>query len=256
MYLAQLSAELARLLGARFIPHEGKGGIVGIMLGNVIHYHNTGKQEFRDRELTKLSLLAGDLHQIESFSLELLQQFQRQYAEDTRAKYFGTRMEIATAALLIRRNVRFTKRESPDFRIPFGGQEISIECGSTHFAGGATEPDIKIAQAIESKVLLPYFDNRTVLFLDITNVLSNTLVTQRYLEQTRLEQIARNEMRDRQVGSTILFYYVLDKTLDRFEMATFRIDNQTIHPLLDAFLGQHLGGDERSMGHYDIPSEG
>jgi hypothetical protein len=98
LYFAQLSAALSRLLRVRLIPHKAEGGIVGIMLANVLRYNNAGQAEFRDRELTKLSLLVSDLQQIEVFSPDLLRQFQAQYAEDTRAKYFGTRMEIATAA--------------------------------------------------------------------------------------------------------------------------------------------------------------
>jgi hypothetical protein len=248
--------ELARLLGVRFIPHEAEGGLVGIMLGKVIQYNNAKQYEFRDRELTKLSLLAGDLQQIEGYSSDLLEAFQEQYAEDTRARYFGVRMEIAAAALLIRRGVAFTKGESPDFRIPVGDQEVSIECGSTHFARGSTPADVKIAQAVEEKVLLPYFDQRTALFLDITNVLSRTLRTREYLEQARIEEIVKTEMQGRPVGSIMLFHYFFDKATDRFEMGSFRFDNETVDPALRAFLDRHLSAEERSISDYDIPSEG
>lgn len=257
MYFSAVNVELSRLLQVRFIPGQQEGGLVGIMLGQVLVYHNSGQHEFRDRELTKLSLLAADLRRIEAFSPELLRQFQAKYAEDTRAQYFGVRMEIATATILIREQLPFEKNESPDFQVPVEGGRIFIECGSTHLAGGTTSVSEKIAGAIRSKVTLPYFNASTALFLDVTNILNKSLKSREYLEQEHLERIARDEMRDRRVGATVLYFYVLNKATNFFGLAPLRVDNPTADPLLVGFLDRYLsteGGG--SISDYDIPSEG
>jgi hypothetical protein len=71
-YFGALNVELSRLLDLRFIPGEREGGLVGIMLGRVLVHHNSGQPEFRDRELTKLSLLREDLRRIEAFCVRSL----------------------------------------------------------------------------------------------------------------------------------------------------------------------------------------
>jgi hypothetical protein len=75
LYYSQLALDLARLLGVRFIPGRGLDGVVGKMLAKVINYHNQGHHEFRDREITKLTLLASELKDIENFSPELIAKF-------------------------------------------------------------------------------------------------------------------------------------------------------------------------------------
>jgi hypothetical protein len=179
LYYSHLALELARLLGVRFIPGRGLDGVVGKMLAEVVNYHNTGNHEFRDRELTTLALLVSDLKHIENFSRELRSHFRKMY-QNNRADYYGFRMEVAAASLFIRRKMEFVKNESPDFIITMPGDEkVFVECGSAHLSK-RREGDIgyKLASAVSSKASMPYCNLRTVLFLDITNIIHHSLISE------------------------------------------------------------------------------
>ena len=258
LHHCELSLELSRLLGVRFFPGRGLQGPVGKMLARIILHHNQGNHEYRDREITKLSLLKDELKQIEEFDPELLRKFRNQYRRGNRPEYFGTRMEIAAASCFVRKNISFIKQESPDFVIcrP-NGKKVFVECGSTHLSiHKAGNIGYKISSSIRAKVILPYFSTATVLFLDITNVLHNSLISRAYLEQQAIESVAKQQMDEKPIGGTCLFFYVMNKESDSFDLQFIRVDNNTADPELTKFLNELLPVGDQDVSDYDIPSEG
>ena len=257
LYYSRVALELARLLGVRFIPGRGLDGVVGKMLATVINYHNRGNHEFRDREITKLTLLASELKDIENFSPELLAKFRNMYRHN-RADYYGFRMEVAAASLFIRRKINFVKNESPDFSITTpNNEDVFVECGSTHLSKRKDgNIGYKIAATVSSKIATPYMNTKTVLFLDITNIIHHSLISEVYLEQEQIESIVRKQMSSRQIGGTCLFFYMLDKEKDYFGYHSIRVDNDDADPLLLEFLNAQFPVEGQELSDYDVPSEG
>lgn len=257
LYYSQLAMELARLLGVRFIPGRGLDGVVGKMLAKVINYHNQGNPEFRDREITKLTLLVSELTDIENFSPELLAKFRNMYRRN-RADYYGFRMEVAAASLFIRRKLDFMKHESPDFIITMSNNEdVFVECGSTQLSKRKNgDIGYKIASAVNSKIAMPYMNTKTVLFLDITNIIHHTLISEVYLEQEQIESIVKEQMGTRQIGGTCLFFYMLNKEKNYFGYHSIRIDNENADPLLIELLNEQFPVEGQEIANYDVPSEG
>jgi hypothetical protein len=257
LYYSTLALELARLLGVRFIPGRGLEGVVGKMLARVINYHNQGNSEFRDREITKLTLLVSELKDIEDFSPELLAKFRNMYRKN-RADYYGFRIEVAAASLFIRRQINFVKNESPDFTITMpNNEDVLAECGSTHLSKRKDGSiGYKIASTLRSKIAKPYVTTKTVLFLDITNIIHHTLISKVYLEQEQIQSIVKGQMSTRQIGGTCLFFLMLDKEKDYFGYHSIRIDNDNADPLLMDFLNAQFPVEGQEISNYDVPSEG
>jgi len=227
------------------------------MLAGVINYHNQENYELRDRELTKLTLLVSELNDIEHFSHELLVQFRNMYKKN-RVDYYGFRMEVAAASLFIRRTITFKKNESPDFIVTVPNNEnIFVECGSAHLSKHK-DRDIgyKIASMVSGKVAMPYVNTRTVLFLDITNIIHHTLISEIYLEQEQIESIVKKEMNAKPVGGTCLFFYMLDKEKDYLGYHSIRINNDNVDHVLQKFLDEQFRLDGQEISNYDVPSMG
>lgn len=255
-YYTQLGLELGRLLGVRFIPGRGLDGVVGKMLVSVIKHHNQGRHEFRDRQLTILSLLASELKDIENFSPSLLSLFRKMYKKN-RVDYYGFRMEVAAASLFIRRQIDFVKHERPDFIIKMPDGDLFVECGSVHLSKHKDgNIGYKIASAVNKKVAMSYMNKRTILFLDITNVIHHTLISRVYLEQGHIESIVNEQMNRRQIGGTCLFFYMLDKEKDYLGYHGIRINNEDVDPLLGEFLNRHIPLGGQDISNYDVPSRG
>lgn len=257
LYYSQLALELSRLLGVRFIPGRGLEGVIGKMLAKVIAYHNQGEHEFRDREITKLTLLASELKDLENFSPELLAKYRNMYRKN-RADYYGFRMEVAAASLFIRNKINFVKNESPDFIITMPNNEnVFVECGSAHLSKRKdSNIGYKIASALSGKLAMPYVNTKTVIFLDITNIIHHTLTSEVYLQQEDIESIVKEQMSCRQIGGTCLFFYMLDKEKDYFGYHSITINNDNADPLLQSFLNTYFPAGEQEISDYDIPSEG
>ena len=256
-YYSQLALTLARLLGVRFVPGKGLEGVVGKVLAQVMIYHNSQNFEFRNRELTRLSLLASELTDIEAHSSALLAKFRNVYRYN-RADYYGFRIEVATASFFIRRNIDFDKTESPDYVVNrSNGEQMFVECGSAHLNKAQNRSvGYKISSAVAGKVKLPYLNLRTALFVDVTNVIHHTLASQNYLQQSEIEALVRTEMRGQPIGATVLFFYMLDKDKDYFSHNSIRVDNEGIDPLLLGFLDEQFPEPVDEVSNYTIPNAG
>jgi hypothetical protein len=227
------------------------------MVGQVLLYHNKGDYEARDHQLTRLALLRSELQEIEKHDPELLAIFRNMYRYN-RADYYGFRLEVATASLLIRRKIPFEKTERPDFVLKTkSGDSLFIECGSVHLTKGKNRPvDYKLASAINGKLKMPYMNRQTLLFVDVTNIIHHSLKSEHYLGPTDLERVVRNSISGQMVGAVILVFYILDKDRKHFWYNSQRIDNEEMHPSLLQFLDEQFLGSGDPISNYTVPAMG
>jgi len=240
--------ELNRLLSMRFVwnGHDYKSAGLKTPIGESVVligvYHNKSDYDNRDVEIAKLRMLVQDLQRIEKYSHDLLLQFKKQIYREVRnnwERYFGWRMEIHVAASLIKRNVKFIKKESPDFTIV--DKNVFIECGSRHVTPHSSlNIQNKLHSVIAKKSMKTYCNLATALFLDTTNIYFNykndAVLSGEDAMKTSVKHILENT--GSQFGSVLLFSYFM--TVDRvFHSGYLRIDNNTIDEALSAFLDTH-----------------
>lgn len=240
--LISVSTELARLLNTRFIPHQNVGGLLSRITGQILIKLNQKDFESVARELTKLSLLCDELKDIEKYNVGLLKKFQTVYKKK-RMEYFGFRLEVATASMLIRNKMNFEKSERPDYIInTSSNKKIKIECCTSHLSK-LQDKDIsyKIQSAINKKLKHNYLDNESVLFLDITNLIHHSIVTNNCLYQESIESTVKEAMKNSDLGSVCIFFYMLDKDKDFYgHHHSTRVDNDNISSSLLDFLNKYF----------------
>lgn len=259
MTFGTLVVELHGLLGMRFIKgNVSDNSQIGQSLQRIIDFNNFGNYFQRDNELIKMTLLVKHLKEIEGYDLDLLKVFKKQlYKCDTHNKYFGVRFEINIAASLIRKNVIFTKDESPDFVVHSGDRQIFIECGSAHLSKPKPGDVIyKICSVINKKSRKPYCNPATALFIDITNIFYNSLINEILPEKDEIKEHIRENLCSIPFGAVILFTYIYNKELNRFESVYIRVDNECIDKILLNFLNEFYPFDEHKIYRYAVPSNG
>ncbi len=254
-----LVIELNKLLGMRFINgNVSSKSLIGQSLKRIIEYHNQGEYLRRDYEFSKMTMLVKHLKEIAKYDINLLNAFKKQiHRSGTRDKYFGVRFKINIAASLIRKNIKFTKSEFPDFTIHKENKNIFIECGSAHLSKPKLgDIKYKIRSVINKKSSKPYCDPITSLFIDITNIYYNSLINEILLERDEIREYVKNVLEHTQVGNVTLFIYILNKDLNRFESVYTRIDNKNIDETLLNFLNECYPLGEHTVYKFAIPSEG
>ena len=236
---SSIVACLSELLGTRFIMKESLNSPVGRALANIIAYHNSGRYEERDYELARLDMLVKHLKEIKEHDESLLNYFRRKINRND-VSYYGFRFEVAIASSLIRKKVSFIKRESPDFEILYAGKKIYIETVSVHITSSKLRNlKIKIKNAISRKSRKPYCKPDTALFVDATNIFYHSLVRNQLLLIEELKEYVSGILEDVGFGSIVIFVYVLNKELRRYELNYIRIDNEIIDPTLRIFLDNY-----------------
>lgn len=252
--------ELSRLLGVGFAPwHQSQTSVLGIRIRRLLALQGQGNWCGRDWEFARLRLLIKQLREIEKARPEILKVFRRQIR---RAKendsFFGIRFEINIAASLIRKRIPFTKGESPDFTLLGPPEETYIECGSAHVRG--TQHLLlmeKLKRVLTQKCAKPYSNRQTALFLDVTNVVAET----RSVEQipagrdwlrntvTELSKVAT-------FGSVLLFCYMPNPQLRRYESNYVRADREDASPALSALLDSTFPKGQHETATPLMPAEG
>jgi len=190
-----LVIELNKLLGIRFINgNVSSKSPIGQSLRRIIEYHNRGEYLQRDYELSKIAILVKHLKEIAEYDINLLKAFKKQiHRSSTYDEYFGVRFEINIAASLIRKNIKFTKAESPDFIIHKKSKNIFIECGSAHLSKPKLgDIKYKIRSVINKKSSKPYCTLATALFIDITNIYYNSLLNEILIERDEIREYVKN----------------------------------------------------------------
>ncbi|MEM3713303.1 MAG: hypothetical protein QXR97_07195 [Thermoproteota archaeon] len=247
--------KLSTLLNRRFISKEDFDSPIGRALKTVLFYHNSGRYEERDYELARLHMLVKHLEEINIYDKGLLKLFQDKINRDD-ANYYGFRFEVAVASSLIRRKTYFQKSERPDFKILYNGNEIFIECTSVHLHSSSL-PNLrrKIMLAVKEKSRKGYDKPNAALFLDVTNIYYRILLTRQPLYRDDVVRYAQEALGISGFGAAVLFVYVLNKDLNRFELNYLRVDNQAIDPVLKNFLNQHYNYGTHEIHEYALPEK-
>ncbi len=219
------------MLGIRFTPGSiAARSPIGQSLNRVLKYHNQKNISLRDYELGKTALLVKELKIIEQHDSELLATFKKQlHTNLSFDKYFGFRMEIHTAAVLILKKVEFTKTESPDFTIHTEDRDVFIECGSAHLSKPKTQDvKYKIGSVISQKSKKPYCGPATALFIDYTNIYHNILKNDSQFKTDEINEYLKNALKTTKFGNITLTSYVAIEDTKRFAGMYIRVDNQNI----------------------------
>lgn len=249
---------LGELLGFKFIEgNHYSQTYLGQWTRRVLLHHNAGHYKERDLDLTTLVMLRKHLEEIQAHDPNLFAGFKRELRKCMEAdNYFGLRMEINTAASLIRKGANFLKRESPDFAVTLPNGKAFVECGSAHF----TKPKgynvaAKLAANILGKCQKPYANPATARFMDTTNIFSaDPRAYEDHLEH--LKDHVRSCLPSDKYGSVLLFTYLQNADTNRFESAYVRADGDAIDPVLSSFLDAFYPTGFHSVDRYVFPTHG
>ena len=254
MSFSAIVLELNRLLGTRFVPgHPSATSPLGASLSGVLAHHNSGNYNHRDYELQKLQFLVQNLQQLEKSQPDL----KRHYSKTLRRtgssdSFFGARFEVNIASSLLKKGIGITKRERPDFLIQ--NSNIAIECTSVRLrtAQAKKDFDYKINATLSKKAAKGYASRSTALFVDYTNVAHNS----RPFDPEKFRHAAIRAGNASPFGAIVLFNYLMNKDLNRFESTYVRINHSEIGGDLLAFLNAHYSSGAHRVHDFSLPYEG
>lgn len=170
-------------------------------------------------EAIKLQFLLKHIREIKQATPEIFSDFRSQLLVcSSPDNYYGLRMEIYTAASLIRHGVFFSKRESPDFQIEYKSHNIHIECTSAHVNDyDGRDLFYKISSAIKKKSNKPYANKSTALFVDATNILHGHYLSRRSFDAINLRTEVNSRIKSCAFSWVVVFFYFYNNDFSRFE---------------------------------------
>ncbi|MBP1985967.1 hypothetical protein [Halolamina salifodinae] len=249
MRFGQVNATLTDLLEMKFIPDESQDEMEQFLhniSGNILQAHNNGNYEVRDYELLRLQMFAKHLQEVGETRPDLLEEFASEMHDIGYNEYFGTRFEIDTCASLVRNEVDFEHPDPPDFIIERVSGEIAIECTTSHYSGSSQTLEDKYKSTIDSKSGKSYYESSTALFVDITNLYYHGVDRQEPLSREKIIEWTREriELFDLDIGSVLLFSYIVDRDDGGMHHAYNRFDtDNAADPLID-FLDEFYPSDD------------
>lgn len=187
-------------------------------------------------ELSRLGLFLKELEVIKDHNAHVYSKLTKPLRNQSGAQYYGARMELEVAYKLIYDGVSFRSREAPDFSIAWVDEEIYIECTSTHMD---KMPDCdltyKMANAVSGKGNKPYANARTVIALDVTNLMHHH---QQPGEATfnGWEKAVLPALEATALGGVLIYFFMYEPASARIGAAYRRFDHPTIDPLLRSYL--------------------
>jgi hypothetical protein len=238
--LTENITDLKRLLGNQLIdgPSFAQHPIRQ-SINRVFTFHDSGDYASRDYENSSISLIVKNLKEIENHDKKLLTVFRQALRSCNNDTYFGIRFEISVAASLLRSKVTFIKTERPDFALLESWDGICIECGSAHLSKSKiriADLKYKIGSVIREKSQYDYCNASNALFIDFTNInyhgtLQETLPSVDELKHYVSDQLERSDF-----GSVVLWTYIINLDIRRYQWKYTRVDNKMPNPLLKRFL--------------------
>jgi hypothetical protein len=250
---------LAHYLGLRFTPdHPDLGSPVGRSVRAVTEHHFAGRVAERDLELFRLAFLAQDLHRIATNRPDIHKTFRKRVKRArTDDNFYGLRFEIKIASTLIKHGLPFTMPEKPDFMITDDGMNAGIECGSARIIAAKTgDLSYKIQQELQDKTQKPYASRKTALAIDITNLAFNGLGRSSISGFQDLKPAIARHLSHSGFGSVLLYIYMTNPTLDRYESNHIRVDAQGADPRLIKLLDVIAPISRHRVDKFTIAEEG
>jgi len=161
-----------------FFGKDGFNGPVGRMIEDVLDYHDQNQCFVRDWEAFRIGIFAMQLEAIKKKDENLFRHFRRKLRRISEKEYFGFRLEVQTVSIFYQMNIKFRKRESPDFSVEYEGAEVFVECCSINLdEPRGKDVSYKVLSALTDKGKKPYANNKTALFLDYTNIFFSSVVS-------------------------------------------------------------------------------
>lgn len=255
----RVQRRLAELLDTKFIPGQ-KDQITGYIFDlqrDILNLHREEKYRKRNYHLFRLKFLAKHLEEVKMEKEDLFVELREELKRQDHDNYFGTRFEIDIAASLIRKGIAFEHPDPPDFEIR--NSEVNIECQSGHFSGANRTIREKIEQSVSAKSGKFYYNSKSALFIDITNIFFNSARRERDPSNQDFKEWVKNHMKvfDLDIGSVILFAYVADtsKSNPNLTHSYLRIDNEDIDDDLADFLDANWSESDLQFSGTFYPSE-
>jgi hypothetical protein len=248
--------ELNRLLGVQL---SEPGTTLGKIAESIMSYHSSFDYDSRDLKLCSLLLLVRHLDEIQKHDIKLLEALRRTFViANRKGDYYGWRMEINTAASLIRKGVSFTKQESPDFVLT--ENQASIECGSSHIPteSKSNRPLTKLKRTVRQKSAKPYCNSATALFLDVTNLYANAILSDPSVFdkfELRRQLTVESMNYGNKYGSILLFSYSMNARRE-YRSNYMRVDLDATDQALAGFLDEHYPIGAFWSGPVTIPGRG
>jgi hypothetical protein len=251
--------ELKTLLGERFIKDNtfNKHPIRQAIDSVLIHHAN---KDFASRDYINgiITMLVKNLQEVKNGDEKTFKTFSKSIVNSNDDTYFGIRMEISTAASLIRYNIEFEKTESPDFTLGGEWTGLFIECGSVHLSqvkDSSKDLKYKISSVLKEKGRKVYDNDSTALFVDFTNINFQNMVKHFTQEESNLKNYVYHILKGLKFGSVILFFYMVNMDSNKYQWKYHRIDNTYPHELLVKFLNSTYPLGRDVTHKYGFPSK-
>ncbi|AIF83279.1 hypothetical protein NTE_01207 [Candidatus Nitrososphaera evergladensis SR1] len=252
--------ELTRLLGknlSRDLPDTP----IQQSINTIFQLHNAHRYQERNYHIAILQFLVRNLLDIEKHDQKLLKKYRRIIRDSLDVnKYYGARFEVATASTLIRNKCNFervieTTTPTPDFVI-HEVSDVFLECGSTHLSNPRPKDfEYKIISEAKEKGRKTYCNHKTVLLLDISNILHHAIRFNMPIH-ARLEAITEKAVGSTKFGSLLLFDYIIDSKTHQYSHSYLRKDNSDIDSNLQLLLDRIFPSGHVRIESFYQPSFG
>lgn len=245
--------EINRMLGTKYVPgHACMDTPIGRDLVQMLEHHNAGRYDLRDFELLRLAMLVKSLKEIEASRPELLTHYKRELRRSSSSEgYYGIRFEVNIAASLTRHGVTFRKTEAPDFSL---NDSVGIECTSVRLAVAKPGSDLlyKVESCVAKKAGGNYVSSSVALLVDVTNLFFHLMQPDgAALRSTMADSICSSGF-----GSIMLFAFMVNPALQRFESGYIREDSETVSDRLRCSLDLAFPSGEHTVENPIWPREG
>lgn len=229
---------------------DGFKGPVGRMIGDVLDYHDQNQRFVRDWEAFHIGIFAMQLEAIKKKDEDLFRHFRRQLRRISEKGYFGFRLEVQTVSIFYQMNIKFRKRESPDFSVKYEGAEVFVECCSINLdEPRGKDVSYKVLSALTDKGRKPYANNKTALFLDYTNIFFNSIVSGVRLDLEALSADIKEKIDTFNFGAIILEANLIHMEKKGFSIGVELIYSDRIDLYLLELLKHMFPGNRVEVSH-------
>lgn len=219
--------------------------------------HRKGLYRERRVVFAKLERLIENLTVIRSHDKKSYNRWKERYKSGSNINNYGDRFEAAIWSELINQKYQFEKSESPDFKITFNNENVFIECTSRRRPELNGDMGKYIFTAINGKDKKPYMNNKTALFVDVTNLFYRAIKGEGLPTPARMKEVAEIGLNTTiNIGSIFIFSFLWNEELHEYELPYIRRDRNDIDKALKDFLDQFQPFGVYKVPHFIVPIEG
>ncbi len=260
LQFGSLVIEINRLLRTRLTPGNPNDETpIGHVLKLILDCNNQGRFFDRDIQLARLSIFVKNLQEIEVKKPYLITHFRKEIRRTGNTdSFYGVRFEVNVAASLIRKNIDFEKRESPDFSFEFNSESLFIECSSVRIRTekNASDYNYKLASCIKKKVSKNYHNNKTALFIDATNIIHTTLGKGGIPDTEIMRSCIKESISGDSFGNVTIFIFLFNKSRGQYQSIYIRVDHECINNKLASFMDTYFPIGHYRADEYSVAKEG